>query len=90
MGKIYKRVGGRIPKLYHIGGGGGRGTRIKWRPNASLNRGGDEGDRYAGGGGDRYGGTGYLNYYIKSNLIIVNLQIGGQPGGGLLFLTTNS
>ena len=43
MGKIYKGVGGCVPKLYHIGNGGGRGTKIKRRLSASLSRGGDRG-----------------------------------------------
>ena len=29
MGKTYKKVGGRVLKLYYIGNGGGRGIRIK-------------------------------------------------------------
>ena len=90
MGKIYKRVGGRVPKLCHIGGGGGRGIRIKRRPSASLSRGGNGGGRCAGGKGGRYNGTGCLGYYIKSNLIIIDLRIGGRSRGGLLLLTTNS
>ena len=90
MGKIYKRVRGCVPKLCHIGSGGGCGTRTKRRPNASLNYGDDGGGRYAGGGKGQYGGVNYLGYYIKSNLIIVDLRIGGQPRGGLLFFTINS
>ena len=50
MGKIYKGVGGYVLKLYHIGGGGGRGIRIKWRPSANLSRKGDGGGRCTGGG----------------------------------------
>ena len=90
MGKIYKGVGGRIPRLYHISGGGGRGIRTKRRPGASLIRRGDGGGQCAGGGKGRHGGTGYLGCYIKSNLIIVDLRIGGRPWGGLLFLATSS
>ena len=43
MGKIYKGIKGYIPRLYHIGGGGGRGIKIKRRPSASLNRKGNGG-----------------------------------------------
>ena len=43
MGKIYKGVGGRVPRLCHIVGGGGRGIRTKRRPSANLSRGGDGG-----------------------------------------------
>ena len=62
MGKIYKGVGGRVPRLCHIGGGGGCGIRTKWRPNVSLSRGGNGGGRCAGGGRGRYSGIGYLGY----------------------------
>ena len=90
MGKIYKRVWGRISRLSHIISGGGRGTGTNGWPGASLIRGGNGGGQYAGGGKGQYGGINYLGYYIKSNLLIIDLQIGGRPGGGLLFLTTNS
>ena len=90
MGKIYKGVGGYVPKLCYIGGGGGRGIRTKWRPSASLSRGGNGGGQYAGGGKGRYSGIGCLSYYIKNNLIIIDLRIGGRPRGGLLFLAINS
>ena len=43
MGKIYKGVGGHIPKLYHISGNGGRGIKTKRRPNANLIRKGNKG-----------------------------------------------
>ena len=77
MGKIYEGVGGCVLRLYHIGGGGNRGIRIKQRPSVNLSRRGDGGGRCAGGERGRYGGIGYLGYYIKSNLIIVDLRIGG-------------
>ena len=77
MGKIYKGVGGRVLKLYYIGGGDGRGIKTKWRPSTSLNRGGNGGGRCTGDGGDRYGGINYLGYYIKSSLIIIDLRIRG-------------
>ena len=73
MGKIYKRVGEYVPRLSHIGGGGGRGTGINGWPGASLIHRGDGGGQYAGGGKGQYGGTGCLDYYIKSNLFIVDL-----------------
>ena len=90
MGKIYKRVWGCVSKLNHITSGGGRGIKTNGWPGASLIRRGDGGGQCAGGGKGRYGSTGYLGYYIKSNLLIIDLQIGGRPGGGLLFFTTNS
>ena len=90
MGKTYKGVWGHISKLSHIAGGDGRGTRTNGWPGASLICGGDGGGQRTGNGKGRYGGTGCLGYYIESNLLIVDLQIGGRPGGGLLFLTTNS
>ena len=90
MGKIYKKVGGYVPKLYHINNSNGRGIKTKRRPSTNLNRGGNGGGQRVGGGKGRHGGINYLGYYIKNNLIIINLRIGGQPRGGLLLLTTNS
>ena len=43
MGKIYKRVKGCVPRLYHIGGNGGRGIKIKRRLSINLNRKGNGG-----------------------------------------------
>ena len=77
MGKIYKGVKGYVLKLCYIGGGSGRGIKTKQRPSTSLSRGGNGGGQYTGGGGGRYGSTGYFGYYIKNNLIIINLRIGG-------------
>ena len=90
MGKIYKRIWGWVPKLSHIRGGGGRNTGIKRWPSANLIRKGNGGGRRAGGGKGRYDGAGYLNYYIKNNLFIIDLRIGGQPRGDLLLFTINS
>ena len=75
--KIYEGVGGCIPRLNYINGGGGRGIKTKRRPNANLIRKGNRGGRCAGGGKSRYCGTGYLGDYIKNNLLIINLEIGG-------------
>ena len=43
MGKIYKGVGGYVPRLCHISSSGGHGIKTKRRPSASLNRGGNRG-----------------------------------------------
>ena len=88
MGKIYKRVGGYISKLTQINNGGNPGTGSEGWSSASLIYKSNGGRQRANSiRSKKYNGIDYINGYIKNNLLIIDLQIGGQPGGGLLFLT---
>ena len=73
MGKTYKGVQGCVSRLSHIVGGGGRGIRTNGWPGANLINKGNRGGQYTGSGKGRYGGINYLGYYIKSNLLIIDL-----------------
>ena len=74
MGKTYKGIKGRISKLTQIGSNNGPGIRSERWSSTNLIRGGDGGGQYAGGNKKgRHGGASYLGYYIKSNLLIIDL-----------------
>ena len=86
MGKIYKRIWRRVPRLSHIGRGGGRGIKIKRRPNANLIRGGNRGGRCAGGGKGHTAVLITLTVILKVTCLLLISKSEVNPGEVYYFL----